>query len=968
MSIWKDPKLYRKKHHAPRKPKVILSVTSLKNYIPSVIDLLDFPEEIENLLAQHKQILVENSIRKKVQILSKIDYHPRRNNEWSKTYLNNVNKKVERLRSEPMLCEFSAPSYKGFKKDLDYLVLGYSELDQELSKITLNINCSSLNAQKPSKSISEAPLPPNHPPLTPLPKIFTLITLPKIPKTALITLSKSLLPSFATLNTHPAFTSFNPTNPDATFPTKYKNMKICAHSYFCDYTEIYPSLPPPNSHALDVSDCRGVGAHALCRQLDEEDVRKRFKRVYAADSCGAEFGMRRTPRKKNIFSKKVYDCKKEAKKIPVFMLKNEIDKIKFKKTWQDVNNKSINTITTRSLFKEAAINLEQERINSSLLKRKSIFDPNSFLAPVSYKPQPFPKIFPKMHIPKQIIEKICTPKRLDFLSKDVVEPLTNYLESQILCNTYKKKNIDCKTVLAQKPSPALSSAKIETPVNRMDSIEKPLMVSTKSKIRTIEEPTSDVEFSISDLDFSEIEEVLEDSQTHTQKESKSESQSCSESSSSEHNILEDLELVFVSAQNMKQSVSQGGAFLIECLKPAKVHWINYNFLQKFEDNFKFWQIVIDGDTIVFINNPAIFNADNPNFEDEYCESAKQIFKIYCQFTKNLLFIMIALHETAPTKISKNIEIVTMNQDPLIQQSTVYSYQECAYLVNNLYIPETFEKKSLKAPNNIWKDRQNLEKFLSPDYEISIRCKTIIPLNAIGKYYFLEKLNSINIDHHDELSLDLFSSLIDVIDKPILEKAIETANRILFGSRISSETSQHMPRISAQKSIPLRRIVKSDFGASTISEEESSSESDRIEENIQKKINKSRKLKDIRRNLISRQVIKRSPTFGTSSKEESTDLTPESGDISQRYSFEALENKFKAKQNKKPVVFPTQPSYETPIQASNTTTSEESNIILNSVRKEDKRFGKQRQNQKTQRDELMRKINAQKYRIRQSQKP
>lgn len=44
--------------------------------------------------------------------------------------------------------------------------------------------------------------------------------------------------------------------------------------------------------------------------------------------------------------------------------------------------------------------------------------------------------------------------------------------------------------------------------------------------------------------------------------------------------FEGLEVVFVSAQNPRQAVSEGGKKLIQQLKPLIVHWTNYSFLKE----------------------------------------------------------------------------------------------------------------------------------------------------------------------------------------------------------------------------------------------------------------------------------------------------------------------------------------------------------------------------------------------------
>lgn len=79
--------------------------------------------------------------------------------------------------------------------------------------------------------------------------------------------------------------------------------------------------------------------------------------------------------------------------------------------------------------------------------------------------------------------------------------------------------------------------------------------------------------------------------------------------------------------------------------------------------------------------------------------------------------------------------------------------------------------------------------------LGIRSKAAIPLNAIGKYYFLETLNKINIDHYSEFSLELFNHLNGFISQEILENTIKVANLILYGNQNNKSSQKRMPRVS-----------------------------------------------------------------------------------------------------------------------------------------------------------------------------
>ena len=148
----------------------------------------------------------------------------------------------------------------------------------------------------------------------------------------------------------------------------------------------------------------------------------------------------------------------------------------------------------------------------------------------------------------------------------------------------------------------------------------------------------------------------------------------------------------------------------------------------------------------------------------------------------------------------------MCESPKIQQSTVYSYEECAFLIKNIYIPQIFHSKNEDYEGDFmlaWKNRGRLDHFLTENYEVSkyslfqrlgIKCKEIIPLNVIGKFYFIEALNAINVEHYDEFTAELFSHLSGFIQQDILDKAIEVANRICYNYTSTSESNNFGPRV------------------------------------------------------------------------------------------------------------------------------------------------------------------------------
>ena len=63
-----------------------------------------------------------------------------------------------------------------------------------------------------------------------------------------------------------------------------------------------------------------------------------------------------------------------------------------------------------------------------------------------------------------------------------------------------------------------------------------------------------------------------------------------------------------------------------------------------------------------------------------------------------------------------------------------------------------------------------------------KCKSIIPLNCIGKFYFIETLNSLQTNEYDEFSIELFKHLSVFIDESILIHAIQIANQICYTKR------------------------------------------------------------------------------------------------------------------------------------------------------------------------------------------
>ena len=125
----------------------------------------------------------------------------------------------------------------------------------------------------------------------------------------------------------------------------------------------------------------------------------------------------------------------------------------------------------------------------------------------SFQPEPFPYWDLGIINPNKIVDKPKTPYQNILFNENTVNPMREYMESEIFKETCWRKPQQFSRYI-NKPSPwtsSLSTKSKETKKCRVaESVEKPLFVSTESKIESIEDPPeSDLDFSISDIDFSQ---------------------------------------------------------------------------------------------------------------------------------------------------------------------------------------------------------------------------------------------------------------------------------------------------------------------------------------------------------------------------------------------------------------------------------------------------------------------------------
>jgi len=125
----------------------------------------------------------------------------------------------------------------------------------------------------------------------------------------------------------------------------------------------------------------------------------------------------------------------------------------------------------------------------------------------SFQPESFPNLDLGIINPNKKVDKPQTPFRNIIFDENTVNPMREYMESEIFKETCWRKPQQFARYL-NKPSPWTSSvskkSKETKQIRAAESVEKPLFVSTESKVESIEDPPeSDLDFSISDIDFSQ---------------------------------------------------------------------------------------------------------------------------------------------------------------------------------------------------------------------------------------------------------------------------------------------------------------------------------------------------------------------------------------------------------------------------------------------------------------------------------